>query len=74
MILRKPYAFLIKYFKIIHIIMFIFFSYLVFSLRKIYMFFVNYIKTNNYIYFENMAKEYVTPIMFIMVFFLWEQQ
>ena len=70
MILRKPYAFLIKYFKIIHIIMFIFFSYLVFSLRKIYMFFVNYIKTNNYIYFENMAKEYVTPIMFIMVFII----
>ena len=67
MILRKPYAFLIKYFKIIHIIMFIFFTYLVFALRKIYLFFANYVKTSTFTYVENMASNYITPIMFVMV-------
>ena len=66
MILRKPYAFLIKYFKIIHIIMFVFFSYLVFSLRKIYVFFVDYVKSGSFTYVEGMSLDYVSPIMFIM--------
>ena len=64
MILRKPYAILIKYFKLIHIIMFIFFSYFVFAIRKIYLFFSEYIKTSNFTYFENMSKSYVPGILF----------
>ena len=67
MILRKPYAFLIKYFRLIHIIMFIVFSYLVFSLRPIYIFFSDYVSGNNYMYFENMAQKYISPILFVMV-------
>ena len=70
MILRKPYAFLIKYFKIIHIIMFVFFSYLVFAIRKIYIFFVDYVKSGSFTYTEGMSLDYVTPIMFIMVVLL----
>ena len=35
MILRKPYAFLIKYFKIIHIVMFLVFGYFVFAINDI---------------------------------------
>ena len=70
MILRKPYAILIKYFKIIHILMFIFFGYFVFVLRKIYMFFSNYIKDSNFTYFENMTTDYVPTIVFFMVIIL----
>ena len=70
MILRKPYAILIKYFKLIHIIMFIFFSYFVFSIRKIYMFFSEYIKTSNFTYFENMSSSYVPGILFVLVIIL----
>ena len=66
MILRKPYAFLIKYFKIIHIIIFDFFVYFVFVLRRIHVFFVNYAKTGNFVYIENMAQEYVPFIMYIL--------
>ena len=70
MILRKPYAILIKYFKLIHIIMFIFFSYFVFSIRKIYLFFSEYIKTSNFTYFDNMSKSYVPGILFVFAIIL----
>lgn len=70
MILRKPYAILIKYFKPIHIIMFISFSYLVFSLRKIYFFFSDYIKTSKFTYIENMTSIYVPWILFVIVIIL----
>ena len=65
MILRKPYAFLIKYFKIIHIIMFGMFVYFVFALRKIHTFFVGYVKTGNFTYLNDMARNYISPILFI---------
>ena len=70
MILRKPYAILIKYFKPIHILMFIFFSYFVFALRKIYIFFSTYIKTSNFTYIENMSNIYVPWILFLFVILL----
>ena len=70
MIFRKPYAILIKYFKVIHIVMFILFSYLVFALRKIYMFFSTYISTSNFTYFENMTSKYVPWILIVIVFVL----
>ena len=70
MILRKPYAILIKYFKIIHILMFVSFGYLVFALRKIYVFFSSYIKTSNFTYFENMSSIYVPWFLFFIVIIL----
>ena len=70
MIIRKPYAFLIKYFKIIHIILFIFMVYLAFSTRNIYMFFSNYLQTGTYTYIDNMALSYVNPLMIIICIFL----
>lgn len=65
MILRKPYAFLIKYFKIIHITMFVMFVYFVFALRKIHTFFVGYVKTGSFTYISNMARNYISPVLFI---------
>ena len=70
MILRKPYAFLIKYFKLIHIIMFALFSYLVFALRKIYVFFSDYIKTSNFIYTEKITQTYVPWTLIVIVIIL----
>ena len=67
MILRKPYAMLIKYFKLIHIIMFFFFAYLVFVIRKIYLFFSEYVKTSNFTYFEDMTSRYIPIIVFFMI-------
>lgn len=66
MILRRPYAFLIKYFRLIHFVMFILFTYLVFALRPIYLFFSDYL-TNNNMYFENMANKYIPFILYIVI-------
>ena len=67
MILRKPYAFLIKHFKLIHIMMFLMLGYLVFPLRKLYIFFQGYAKTNNFTYINNMARTYISSIMIVFV-------
>lgn len=70
MIIRKPYAFLIKYFKIFHIIMFIFFGYFVFVLRKIYSFFSAYVKSGNFTYFEDITSRYIPTAVFFMLIIL----
>ena len=66
MIIRKPYAFLIKYFKVIHIILFIFMTYLVYKTRNVYIFFRDFAKTGTYTYIENMALSYINIYMIIM--------
>ena len=70
MIIRKPYAILIKYFKIIHIIMFVIFGYIVFVLRKIYLFFSDYVKANNFMYFEDMTTKYIPTVVFFLAILL----
>ena len=70
MVLRKPYAFLIKYFKLFHIIMFICFGYLVFVLQKIYLFFSSYVKTSNFTYFEDMTSKYIPVLVFFILILL----
>lgn len=64
MILRKPYAILIKYFKLIHILMFLIMGYFVFRLRNIYMFFKEYVATSHFTYVADMASEYINSLMF----------
>ena len=70
MIIRKPYAFLIKYFKIIHIIVFILLTFSLFKLRNIYLFFKNYLINGAYLYTDNMASSYVGILFIIIIIFL----
>ena len=67
MILRKPYAFLIKFFKLIHIVLFIISGYMFFRLRENYIFFRDFVKNDVYLYIENIAKYYIPPLLFIAV-------
>ena len=70
MIIRKPYAFLIKYFKIIHIVLFFFMTYLLFKVRNVYMFFRNYLVTGTYTFKENMVSAYINIPMIIFTIIL----
>ena len=65
MILRRPYAFLIKNFRLIHIILFILFSYITFKANNILNFFKEYINNNGNI--EVIASDYVGASIFISV-------
>ena len=68
MILKKPYAFLIKNFKIIHIIIFLLAIYVNNYYIKISSFFRNYSSNNFYDY--NIAKDYLPIFSFIAIILL----
>ena len=65
MILKKPYAFLIKYFKLIHIVILGLLSYINSYYKNIYAFYKDY-SSSNY-YDLNIAKEYLPTLSFIVV-------
>lgn len=68
MILRKPYKFLIKYFKLIHLLMFLPVVYLLIKCNDIFKFFSNYV-SNNYSYstISNLAGSYVNFFMYLAI-------
>ena len=68
MIFRKPYAFLIKYFKLINIILAALTSYILYRSYNIVNFFNDYV-VNNYSgnYYEGFYASYISPIMFIII-------
>ena len=68
MILKKPYAFLIKYFKVIHIIIFLLALYINNNYMKISSFFRTYSSNNYYDY--NIAKDYLPIFSFIAIIIL----
>ena len=68
MILKKPYAFLIKYFRIIHIILALPIIYLILRTGNIVHFFSDYIDTNYYTNVSNIAGTYI--ISGIAIYFL----
>ena len=67
MILKKPYAFLIKYFRIIHIILALPIIYLILRTGNIVHFFSDYIDTNYYTNVSNIAGTYINYFMYLSV-------
>jgi len=68
MILKKPYALLIKYFKIIHIIISIFMIYLLYKFNNILNFFNDYITSGWKSINEIEIANYFNPLLFISIF------
>ncbi|MBR4178129.1 MAG: DUF4352 domain-containing protein [Bacilli bacterium] len=66
MIIRKPYAFLIKNFRIIHGILFAMLLFLMFKTINIYSFFNQYVLQQAYQLQSNLSSLYVTPFMFVL--------
>jgi len=68
MILKKPYAFLIKYFKLINFVVFILAIYIAYKTYNIISFFNEYI-TNNYTgnYYPDFYKSYVSPFTYLIL-------
>ncbi len=67
MILRKPYAFLIKNFKRIHFILFLLNTALSYYVYKIFKFYIDYESTGKILYVDDLVTEYIKPIMFILI-------
>ena len=68
MILRKPYKFLIKHFKLIHLLLFLPILYLIINTNRIYRFFNNYV-TSGYSYssISNLAGSYINIFMYLAI-------
>lgn len=70
MIIRKPYAFLIKNFKLIHFIMLIFSTYILYRTKLSLDFFNDYVKTRQFIDSETLINDTIPIIMAILSFLL----
>ena len=68
MILRKPYAFLIKNFKKIHLLILFFVVLLTFYVNKMFRFFNVYVKDRNIDYINDLTSEYINVSLFIYIF------
>ncbi len=67
MILKKPYAFLIKHFRLIHLIIALATIFLTYKTSKIVLFFNAYIKNGYRLTESNLASNYVTILMYLAV-------
>lgn len=67
MILRKPYAFLIKYFRIIHLLLLLPIGYLISKTLKIVSFFKDYVNNNYSTNIVNIAGEHINFLMYFAV-------
>lgn len=70
MIIKKPYAFLIKNFRIIHLILSVLLLFLVGKTHSIFKFFNDYVKNGFYAYSNNISSKYINFYMFIAVIFI----
>lgn len=67
MILRKPYALLIKYFRIIHIILSVLMGYIVFKTGDLLYFLNSYIQRGYYDKLDSLIKQYTHFSIFIVI-------
>ena len=68
MILRRPYAFLIKHFRLIHLILFVLFGYITYKANNMLSFFKEYISNNGNFVFS--ASEYISYFIFVAIIFI----
>lgn len=67
MIIKKPYAFLIKHFRIIHLMLTILILFIMFKTNSIVKFFNDYVKNGYYTYYNNMSSKFINFYMFIAI-------
>lgn len=70
MILKKPYAFLIKHFRLIHLLLLIPISYLIVKTNAIVNFFRSYVTNNYSTNIVNIAAEHISIFMYLSVLFI----
>lgn len=70
MILRKPYAFLIKHFKLIHLVMCAVLVYIVYKCNDMHYYFAQYINAGYYIKIGDVVGEYINIYLYICLFII----
>lgn len=70
MIIKKPYAFLIKHFRVIHLTLSIFILFLITKTHGIFNFFNDYVKNGYYTYSSNLQSSYINLYVFLAIIFV----
>lgn len=70
MILRKPYAFLIKHFKLIHLILTGLLLYVIIKSNRLLSFLTEYINSRNYSVIDNLSSIYIGPYVYLSIFLI----
>lgn len=70
MVLRKPLAFLIKHFKLIHFLLVIVSIYLIYKTSAVLVFFNEYIRSNTSLAGSTLASTLITPSMYASIFIM----
>lgn len=68
MILRKPYAFLIKYFRLIHLVLTVLIGILLYNTKQILDFFDSYIASGTFSILSDVADKYVPGYLYLLIF------
>ena len=68
MILRRPYAFLIKHFRLIHLILFVLLGYITYKANNMLSFFKEYISNNGNLVFN--SSEYISYYIYVAIIFI----
>lgn len=68
MIFKKPWLFLIKYFKLIHFVMLLLMTYIILKTNNIYQFFSDYTETLKFGYIFNQSNEYISQWFVFIIF------
>ena len=67
MIIKKPYAFLIKHFRLIHLIISSLLIFLVYKTHSVYKFFNDYVHNGYYNYTSEISGTYINLYMFLAI-------
>lgn len=70
MILRKPFAFLIKYFKLIHVVLTILLAYILYKTNNLLSFFNEYLASKTYTAIDNLTSTYIGIYPYIAIFLI----
>lgn len=68
MILRKPYAFLIRHFKLIHLILTVLLAYILYKTNKLLSFFNQYLSSGKYEVIDNLTSTYIGTFIYLTIF------
>ncbi len=66
MVIKKPYGFLIKHFRIIHLVLSILLIYITYKSSAVYTFFNNYVKEGHYTFYIDLSSRFINYYMFLI--------
>ncbi len=66
MVIKQPYGFLIRHFRIIHLLLALLLIYVTYRSSAVYTFFNNYVREGHYTFYANLSSKFINYYMFLV--------